>query len=632
MFKMKKSIIASLVSASLASLTFNTSAFADEAATLDDTIVTASRTKESLNKTLADVSVIDRGQIERAGQSTLVEILQTQPGIEITNTGGAGKNSGIFMRGTNTSHVLVLVDGVRLNSATAGTTAFENLPVALIDRIEILRGPAASLYGQDAIGGVIQIFTKKGSGEPQFYAGVGYGSYDTKTAEAGVHGSINDTSFAFGISSQDTDGFSALKTNNANLKDDDGYSNLSVTGSLSHKISEDHEIGLQLLHSKGKTRFDNQFNLAEFNIFNPAFNPAFSNHSDLTQQSYSVYTKNKITSNWTSTLRVGEGQDEFVGYAALAPFTPESRSFFKTKQHQLTWLNDVKLPVGVLTLAYDRLEERVKSTINFDENSRNNDGYFAGYLAELGNHTIHLNYRSDHNTRFGTNDTGGVAYGYQFTDNWRATASYGTAFKAPTFNDLYYPGFSNPNLKSEKSESIEGSLRFNRDKTNASVTVYQNKIRDLIVFTSIPENVRKAEIQGVTVAASQAWNSWLLQGSVDVQSPRDESTDNLLVRRANNHASASLSYTLGDWRFGAESIASSKRYNDAANNISLAGYTIFNFTTDYQINQDWKVQARLNNVFDRQYALAYDGNPKTDGFVYDTPGSNLFVSVRWQPK
>ncbi|WP_047540816.1 TonB-dependent receptor domain-containing protein [Methylotenera versatilis] len=631
---MKQSIIASLVSASLASVAFNASTFADEAASLDDTIVTASRTSESLSKTLADVSVIDRAQIERAGQSSLVEILQTQPGIEITNTGGAGKSSGIFMRGTNTSHVLVLVDGVRFNSATTGTTAFENLPVALIDRIEILRGPAASLYGQDAIGGVIQIFTKKGSGKPQFYASVGYGTYDTKTAEAGVHGTINDTSFAFGISSQDTDGFSALKTNNPNLKDDDGYSNLSITSSLSHKISEDDEIGLQLLHSKGKTRFDNRYNI---DPFSPAFDPAFSDYAEITQQSYSVYTKNKITSNWTSTLRVGEGDDETVTYAALGPFTSESRSLFRTKQHQLTWLNDVKLPVGVLTLAYDRLEERVKSTTDFKENSRNNDGYFAGYLADLGNHTIHLNYRSDHNTRFGTNDTGGVSYGYQLTDSWRASASYGTAFRAPTFNDLYYPDFfgfaqANPNLKPEKSESIEASLRYNRDKTTASVTVYQNKIRDLIVFTSIPENVRKAEIQGVTVAASQAWDSWLLQGSVDIQSPRDESTDNLLIRRANNHASASLGYTLGDWHFGAEGIASSKRYNDTANNISLAGYTIFNLTTDYQINQDWKIQARLNNMFDKQYALAYDGNPRTDGFAYDTPGSNLFVSVRWQPK
>lgn len=626
---MKQSIIAKLVSASLATLAFNASAFANEATALDDTIVTASRTSESLNKTLADVSVIDRAQIERAGQSTLVEILQTQPGIEITNTGGAGKTSGIFMRGTNTSHVLVLVDGVRLNSATTGTTAFENLPVALIDRIEIVRGPAASLYGQDAIGGVIQIFTKKGSGEPQFYAGLGYGTYDTKTAEAGVHGSINDTSFAFGISSQNTDGFSALKTNNPNLSDDDGYSNLSVTGSLSHQISEGHEIGLQLLHSKGQTRIDNSFNISPFS---DAFNPAFSDHAELTQQSYSIYTKNKITSNWTSTLRVGEGDDKSVTYAAPGTFTSESPSLFRTKQHQLTWLNDIKLPVGVLTIAYDRLEERVKSTTDFEENSRNNDGYFAGYLAELGHHTIHLNYRSDHNTRFGTNDTGGIAYGYRFTDNWRASTSYGTAFRAPTFNDLYFPGFSNPNLSAEKSENIEASLRYNKDKTTASITVYQNKIRDLIVFTSIPENVRKVEIQGVTLAASQAWNSWVLQGSVDIQSPRDESTDNLLIRRANNHASASLGYILGDWRFGAESIASSKRYNDTANNVSLAGYTIFNLTTDYQINQDWKVQARLNNVFDKQYALAYDGNPRTTGFAYDTPGSNLFVSVRWQPK
>lgn len=637
---MNKSIIASLMGAYAASLAFSTPAIAEETViTTDDVIVTASRINESLNSTLHDVSVINREQIERAGQSTLIEILQMQPGIEITSNGGAGKTSGIFMRGTNTNHVLVLVDGVRLNSATAGTTTFENLPVALIDKIEVLRGPAASLYGQDAVGGVIQIFTKKGSGKPQFYASVGYGTYDTKTAEAGAHGAIGDTQFAIGVSSLDTDGFSSYKTNDNNFDDKDGYRNLSVTGSLSHKIVDGHELGLQFLHSKGKTRFDNRFN-----IF--AFDPAFSDSAEITQHSYSVYTKNQMTTNWLSTLKIGEGYDEQVTFAALGFFTPESRSVFRTKQHQLSWQNDVELPLGTLTLAYDRLEERVKSTSTFDRNGRNNDGYYLGYLVGLDNHTIQANYRSDHSTSFGTNDTHGLAYGYRFNDHWRTKVSYGTAFKAPTFNDLYTPftdfggGFSyqgNPNLKPETSRNKELSLSYSNNATNVSATYYHNDIRNLILGAQgIPAdtaiNLGSVTIEGLTLAGSQLFGNWQFGGSVDVQSPKNNDTDNHLIRRANRHASANLSYSWGDWRFGAESITSSKRYNDPANQISIAGYTIFNLTTDYQINQDWKVQARLNNVFDKDYALAYDGNPKTDGFVYNTPGSNLFVSVRWQSK
>ncbi|HSI25540.1 MAG TPA: TonB-dependent receptor [Methylotenera sp.] len=620
---MKKSTIASLVG-----LVFTSPAFAVENINLDEVVVTASRFEEHLSTTLRDVSVIDHEQIERAGQSTLVEILQTQPGIEITNTGGEGKASGIFMRGTSSNHVLVLIDGVRVNSATLGTTTFENIPVALIDKIEIVRGPATSLYGQDAIGGVIQIFTKKGSGAPKFYAGIGYGTYNTKTAEAGVHGAIGDTSFALGVSSKDTDGFSALKTNNPNLDDDDGYRNLSFTGSASHQIVEGHELGFQFLSSEGHTKFDSRFNL-----FNPPATINFSDNADISQLSYAVTSKNKFLPNWQSTLRLGEGMDESVSFQSFG------RSLFRTKQRQYSWQNDITLPVGTLTLAYDRLEERVNSTADFNRKSRNNDGYFAGYLANLGNHTLQLNYRSDHNSQFGNNDTGGVAYGYQFNDSWRATASYGSAFKAPSFNDLYFPdsfGFatSNPNLVPEESDNIDASLRYQEGNTTASVTVFENKIRNLIALDSnfVPFNANNVKIQGVTFAASQGWNNWQLQGSVDIQSPRDETTDNLLVRRANRHAKANLSYTLGDWRFGAETIASSKRYNDSANLQPIAGYALFNLTTDYQINADWKVQARLNNVFDKSYALAFDGNPNTSGFVYNIPGSNLFVNLRWTPK
>lgn len=615
---MKKTIIVSLVG-----LAFTPVSFAAENIELDDVVVTATRTPQARENVIADVTVIEYEEIQRAGQSNLVDILQRQPGIEVTSNGGAGKLSGIFIRGSNTNHVVVLVDGIRINSATAGTTAFENLPVDLIDRIEILRGPAASLYGQDAIGGVIQIFTKKGSGKPQLYASIGYGTYDTKKAQAGMHGAIGDTNFALGVSSQDTDGFSAYKTNNSNLDDDDGYRNLSVTGSLSHKIANGHALGLQLLHSKGKTQFDNRFNSF-------ATNPAFSDNSDLTQHSYSVYSKNKIANNWLSTFKIGEGYDEVVTEGALVP----SRSLYRTKQHQWSWQNDVKIPLGTLTLAYDRLEERLKSTDDFPKTSRNNDGYYVGYLAGIGNHTIHANYRSDHNSRFGTNDTHGIAYGYRINDNWRTSVSYGKAFKAPTFNDLYSPFGSNPNLAPEKSENIEAGLRYENDNTQASITLYENKVRNLIALDAsfIPFNADKATLKGMTLAASHQLDHWSFGASADIQSPRDDETNNLLVRRANRSAKANVAYQWHDLRIAAEAISSSKRYNDAANKQPLGGYTLFNLTSEYQINPEWKLQASINNLFDKNYALAYDGNPNTTGFVYNTPGSNLFVNIKWESK
>jgi len=628
---MKKVIFKGLIGLSLSEL-----AYAAGTSTLDEVIVTATRTPQQQESVIADVSVINAEEIKRGGQSTLIELLQRQPGIEITNNGGAGKTSGVFMRGTNTGHTLVLIDGVRVQSATAGTTTLENIPIQQIDRIEIVRGPLTSLYGQDAIGGVIQIFTKKGVDGFKPYANLGFGTYDTTLAEAGLRGKQNDTAYALNVSANKTNGFSSLDTGNPNLNDKDGYRNLAVTGSLSHKIAEGHEVGLNLMHSKGRTRYDNRFNI---DATSPAFNPAFSDYANLEQHTYSLFSKNQILSNWHSTVRISQGFDETVNYAALGPFTSESRSLFRTKQDQFNWQNDISLPVGVLTLMYDRLEDKVNSTTVYNNSKRTNEGYVVSYVADVDAHTFQASAREDHNSSFGNNVTGGLGYGYNINNAWRITGSYGSAFKAPTFNDLYFPdsfGFatSNPNLKPEKSDNVEASLRYRDDTSSASLTAYENKIRDLIILDSafIPANLNKAKIRGVTLAASQRWENLDLGGSIDIQSPRDDASDNMLVRRANRHGQFNLGYSIQDWRFGTEVVTSSARYNDSANTLRMGGYTIFNMTAQYKIHRDWTLQARANNVFDKNYRLSLDGNPATTGFAYNTPGANVFVNIRYEPQ
>jgi vitamin B12 transporter len=613
---MKKTIIASLVGLALSS-----QIFAAENIDLENVVVTASRTPQSRESVIADVTVINAEEIQRSGQATLVELLQLQPSIEITSNGGAGKTAGIFIRGSNSSHVVVLIDGIRVNSATLGTTTFENLPISQIDKVEILRGPASSLYGQDAIGGVIQIFTKKGEGKPRFYGNVGYGTYDTKIIEAGVSGQINDTRFALNLSGSDTDSFSAIDTKNPNFNDDDGYRNFSFNTSITQKLAEGHEIGVQLFNSDGKTRFDNSFNLG-----------SFSSKADIKQQSLAFTSKNQFLPVWLSTLKVGFSQDKVKSYDEIEVFAnPFNPTKFDTEQTQINWQNDLSLPVGTLTLMYDRLEEDIESTTNYDKTNRINEAYVASYLANTGAHSVQASLREDHNSQFGNYVTGGIGYSYSFNENWRATASYGSAFKAPTFNDLYFPGFNNPNLVPEKSDNVEASLRYQNDSTSLSATVYENRIRNLIAFdfaTFTIENLNKTVVQGLSLTGSQRWGDLQLQANIDIQSPRDDATDNLLARRANRHGALNLSYNWGNWRFGAETTASSKRYNNLANTIDLDGYALFNLTTAYQVNQDWTIQARANNILDKNYVLAVDGN----NINYNTPGANLFVNVRWQPE
>jgi vitamin B12 transporter len=295
---------------------------------------------------------------------------------------------------------------------------------------------------------------------------------------------------------------------------------------------------------------------------------------------------------------------------------------------------------------YDRLEDEVKSTDAFTTNSRTNEGYVASYLANLGAHSLHASLREDHNSQFGSNLTGGIGYGFNFNEQWRASASYGSAFKAPTFNDLYYPftdfgfGFSyagNPNLKPEKSDNIEASLKFQDSDSLASLTIYQNKVRDLIASNGLPAgtqiNLRKVTIEGLTLAASQQLGNLELNGSADIQSPRDDQTDNLLARRANRHGKLGLAYTWQDWRWGAEVVASSARYNDPANEFRLGGYALVNFTGKYKINADWSILARANNVLDKNYVLSSIKSSfgPTDP-DYNTPGANLFVNISYQPE
>lgn len=617
---------------SLIGFSFTPISIAAENIALDDIVVTASRVEQSRTNVIGDVTIIDRKTIERAGAGSFTDLLRLQPGVQISANGGAGTSSNIFLRGTNDQHVVVLVDGLRINSATLGTTSYENIPLAQIEKIEILRGPASSLYGADAIGGVIQIFTRKNASEtPTLNAAAGFGSYNTKTAEAGINGGYRSLRYGINVSSMDSDSFSAKRIrNNAFDKDDDGYRNLSVSAYTDLTLHEGHTLGLQFFESKATSHFDS----------------GFSNTINQTLQSYALTSKNQLNDVWHSTLKYGVGTDDSDSSArpntnsASSSFNPSGISTFNTEQTQISWLNQFKLPMGSLTLAYDRLEQDVESQSNVKtryNKQRNNDSFLISYLLDHKNHAIQLSLREDHNTQFGSYVTGGAGYGYRFSPQWRLSASYGNAFKAPTFNQLFFPNFGNPNLSPEKSENLEASVNYELAKMNTSVTVFKNKIRDLIEFSGPPSgtdpvNVARAEILGATFAGNLNLSDKLvLMGNFTVQSPKNEDTNQHLVRRANRYGTLGLLHTAGDLQWGAEVTASSTRYNNAANSKVMQGYALVNLTASYKLNPEWKLEARANNILDKNYVLAFTGNA-IDSVPYNTAGSNVFVGLRYQMK
>lgn len=599
-------------------------AFPALAADGDAIVVTATRQAQRANELLANVSVISREEIEAAGQTTLPELLARQPGVETATSGAPGSASSVFLRGTNSEHTLVLVDGMRVNSATLGTTSLSRIPLSQVERIEILRGPASALYGSEAIGGVIQIFTKQGGGESAVNLEAAYGTYNTSKLAAGLSGEKDGLRYQLQASFDQTDGFSNVRNprNGAYNPDRDGFSNASLTGNLAYRFNRDHEVGLNLLHSDGRNRYDGGYNAAT----------AMRDYrNDITVGSYSLYSRNQISTDWKSTVRVGRGIDD-----ASYRTDGQVQSSVRTEQDQFSWQNDLKLPLGKGLVAAEWLNQRISGSQTYDRSERQIKSLLAGWSASAQAHRWQLNARRDDISQTGTKTTGSAAYGYQISDAWRAHFAYGTAYKAPSMNDLYFPntpfvGAGNPNLKPEFAHNREAAVYYETLHHTASVTYFDNRISDLIQWVEtpvgswfyVPQNVASARIDGWSAAYKGSFGAWSLRASGDRQNPRDNATGLLLARRSRTHGSLGAEYASGPWTAGGEWVASGERYNDTANTQRLGGYSLVNLSLTYRVSRELSVFGRVNNLFDKKYELIKD---------YGVPGINLLVGLRYQPK
>jgi len=571
--------------------------------------VTAARMPQPVATLVADVTVIGAEDIARAGAQSVAELLARIPGIEIATNGGPGSTTSIFLRGANRGHTLVLIDGMRVGASTDGATALEAIPLEQVDHIEILRGPASSLYGADAIGGVIQIFTRKGEGALSANASAGYGTYDTRIVSAGASANEGRWRFALQGATRRSDGFNAIG-NPANFSynpDRDGYKDDSATASVALRLADEQELSARFFRSRLNTQFDAGM--------------GFDDRTITTLSTYAVTSRNQLAPFWMSRVEAGEGDADSLSETGFGP------SRFKTRQRQYTWQNDFSIPPGALSLAVERREERVETDAEFPVTARNTNAVLGVWQWQGESQTLQANLRHDGSSQFGGRTTGATAYGYAFGHGLRASASYGTAFKAPTFNDLYFPGFSNPDLKPETSRNAEAALRYASSGFSAGIVAYRNRVRDLIVFQCdasfhcAPQNVASATLQGLTLEIEGRAGDLLVKASADWQRPEDDASGNLLPRRARRHASVVATQPWGPVNLGAELIASSARFDDAANTRRMGGYALVNFTVDYALARGWTLLARLNNAFDKRYELAAD---------YNTAHANAFAAVRYR--
>ncbi len=612
--------------AALLPLIFTVQAQAEtlQVASLDPVMVTATRQAMRTSELLSDVTVVESEELAQAGQSTLGEILARQPGIEFVTQGSNGATASVLMRGTNSGHTLVLIDGVRVGSATLGQmSSWSRIPASQVERIEILRGPASSLYGSDAIGGVIQIFTRQGDGPFKLNAEVGGGNYDTYSATGGFSGSQDGWRYALNANVYKTNGFSNIKDPKVSgyNKDLDGFENKSLSGNLAYRFAPGHEAGAGFFYSDGENMYDSGFSKKA---------AAMDYRNQLAVSSFNVFSKNALTGNWTSTLRVGRSTDDSKNLTDGV-----QSSLFRTDQTQYSWQNDIKTGVGNFLLGLERLDQSVSGTGNYKVDERTIDSVLAGWSGNYLSHRLQANLRHDDNSQFGGKTTGAIAYGYRFSPNWRANVGYGTAFKAPSFNDLYYPltfgSYGNPNLQPEESRNREAAIHFETGLHHLSATWFLNRVENLISWQETapksrkytPVNVGNARLEGVTLAYEGQVGSFNLQANYNYLDPRDADTGLQLARRATNYGSASVGQLLGPWEWRVELVASDRRFDNAANTTKLAGYALTNLYGAYRFAADWSVFARVNNLFDRDYELASG---------YATPGTSAFVGVRYSPK
>lgn len=583
---------------------------AGEPAALAAFVVTATRQETRTNEVIADVTAIDRAAIEQAGPTTLPELLSRQPGLLVVDNGGPGKTTSVFLRGASSGHTLLLVDGIPLGSATTGSPSFHNLPLSRIERIEILRGPASSLYGSDAIGGVIQVFTRRGEGPARLNAYVGFGSHNTREAQAGVSGGNGPWSYSFGATHYSTDGVSVaadpLRYRTASFStpnaDPDGYRNTSYSGRVTYQLAEGHEIGVSALEATSHNLYDGG-------------GPLVDAYNDDKTRVHGAYLRNRINDAWTSTLRWGASEDRSESFAP-------GRSLFATHQTQWTWQNDVRLPVGSLMLAVENGEQTVDSTTNYTVKKRTVRSFVAGYQGSIGAHGWQASLRRDDNSQFGGHTTGSLGYGYRFAAEWQARIATGTAFKAPSFNQLYYPGYGNINLKPEEARNQELGLNWERGGQHAALTRFDNRITNLIVGSPVT-NTGKARITGTSLAYGLARGAWLADVGIDLMRPIDEATGNRLQRRATELAKLALTHAPGGWKAGGEITAAGRRYDTTTQTRAMGGYGVVNVFATRELSRDWTLEGRINNLFGRVYENAW---------AYAVPDRMFFVGLRYAAK
>ncbi|MEK8029929.1 TonB-dependent receptor [Ideonella sp. DXS29W] len=603
----------------LTSAQTTTAVIAADAATGDRVVVTGAREPTAADRLAGDLVLIDSDQIRQSTADSVEDLLRRHAGVQVSRNGGPGASAGIFIRGSNVGNVLVLVDGVRVGSATLGQVEFEGLSLGAIDHIEVLRGPGSSLYGADGTGGVVQIFTRRGEGAPQGLLSIAGGSYGAAEASVSAQGRFGDIDAAASYSHEQLDGVSSLgpgdRFGNYN-PDRDGMRRDTATAQIGWRPLTGHRVGVSVLTSQLDSRYDS----AEYPPPDYAPDPSPDFHGKLDNHSAALDYHGTWGTAWTGGARLSTQESDLHSGG-------NDIDRYRTRRQQLdlqaTWR---PAPEHSLTLAYEGLTEKAVSSAFGEEKQRDNDALVLAYLGSLGPVQTQLDLRRDQNSDYDEVTTGRIGGSISVAPGWRVRALAGTSFRAPSFNDLYYPGYGVPpgngafSIQPERGRSVELGVEGRGEGYDLSFTVYQNRLRDMIGYqpdrTQCPAdpaydfgcaaNVSKARLQGATLGAGAQWREWQFRAGVDVVDAKNTDTGERLNRRAAHQFTLSADYTSGEWRFGASVLQVGAR-PDGTDGYTLPQETTLDLKARWQFAPGWAMDAKVLNAtdVDREPAREY---------------------------
>lgn len=578
---------------------------AQSAAAQPEVVVTAHRSAVTVDSSLASVSVITREDIEASASNDVFDLLRALPGLDIVRGGGLGQQTSVFLRGTNSNHALVLVDGVRVAAVGTGGFAWEQLALGQIERIEVVRGPRAALWGSDALGGVIQIFTRRSDGVD---AALSAGNHDTYGLETGVGQRGVRGGFGARIGYLQARGTNSTAPEGFGFDpDDDGFVNRNAL------LHGDLAIGEQQLQAMASLR-DND--------------TEFDQGIYYTRQSQaSLALAGPLADGWSHQASIASSRDTLD--------SPSFFSLYRSRREQADWTHSLALAersellFGLAWVRERGLNQDTFAAQDIYRARRHNRAAFAAWRGGRGAHDFEASARHDRDSQFGGANTLSGAWGWRVSDALRASFSHGEGFRAPTLNQLYSPGFGglfagNPLLDPERSRSSEAGLDLTLSPAlQAGLRVYRNDVRDLVDFsggdTFQAINIRRARIDGVEVQARWRAAPWSMEASATWQDATDRDSGSALLRRAPRKASLVI-----DRRFargaslGVEAHAASSRPDF---DRELPGYGLLSLRGQVPLRDTLTLEARVENLLDRDYTLVSG---------YNTPGMTALITLRWE--